>query len=39
MNLGEEHCFHLFNLKYEKAVDFFFFFEREKLETLLRKPF
>ena len=21
-NLGEEHCFHLFNLKYEKAVDF-----------------
>ena len=26
VNLGEEHCFHLFNLKYEKAVDFFFFF-------------
>ena len=21
-NLGEEHCFCLFNLKYEKAVDF-----------------
>ena len=21
-NLGEEHCFHLFNLKYEKFVDF-----------------
>jgi hypothetical protein len=20
-NLGEEHCFHLFNPKYEKAVD------------------
>ena len=20
-NLGEEHCFHLFNLKYEKVVD------------------